>query len=975
MRRLSASMRCLIAACLFAPTLPAWSAPPSYIPPARGSEGSVLSLTGTWSLALDPERIGEEQGWHGRPLTTDSILIPGTLDVAGKGPLNLDRRADRLTRVRDYSGPAWYQTRFELPGSWQGRRVLLAMERTKASTVWLDGRKVGSQKSLVAEQVFDLGCNIGQGSHLLTVRIDNSERPPVGDPHQLSDATQTNWNGILGYVELRARDVVWIERVRVVPDVTAKQAVVELEIGRDGSLPLQGGELEFVVRRWNVADADGIEARTLKARFAADQDICRVVLPLGEDAPLWSEHSPALHRLAIRLSATNAGDFREVDFGLREFKAEGTQFCINGRATFLRGKHDACVFPLTGHAPMEVGEWLRVMRIAKDWGINHYRFHSWCPPRAAFAAADMLGIYLQPELPLWGALSSPPAGSDADVEMRRAEGDATERTDYLLGEGQGLMRAYANHASFVMFALGNELSGERGAMRALLDEIAKLEDRVLLAEGANNFLWAPSLAPGDDFWITNQTAGHYKAGCYFPDGRDKAVRGSFAVHTKGHVNNRHPSSCFDYRSAIAEVPVPVIGHESGQYQVYPAFDEIVKYTGVLRAHNFELYRERLEQAGMLDQWRDFHRASGALAALCYREEIEAALRTPGMGGFQLLDLQDFPGQGTALVGMLDAFMDSKGLIEPAEWREFCAPIVPLLRMQKVDWTQAETFKGQVEVANYGPGPLGNALLEWRLVDDTGKTLEGGRLQAGVLAQGGLTRMGEIAFSLARFDKAVELTLILDLPSGAARNRHRFWVYPERQPMDVAPDVLVTRSLNRTAIRALESGRKVLLFADQQGLARSIPGAFQPDFWCYPMFRKYDPPGTLGLLVDEDHPALRQFPTRFHSDWQWHPIVRHGCAMVLDGTPKDFRPIIQVIDNFERNHKLALAFEARVGEGRLLACSGALFNQPDSPACRQLLSSLLAYAAGDDFQPGQELTLDELVAVLAPKPDELQPAVR
>ena len=66
--------------------------------------------------------------------------------------------------------------------------------------------------------------------------------------------------------------------------------------------------------------------------------------------------------------------------------------------------------------------------------------------------------------------------------------------------------------------------------------------------------------------------------------------------------------------------VPVIVHEMGQWCVYPNFDEIKKYTGPLKPKNFEIFRDSLAAHGMLDQWRDFLRASGKLQALCYKEE-------------------------------------------------------------------------------------------------------------------------------------------------------------------------------------------------------------------------------------------------------------------------------------------------------------------------------------------------------------------
>jgi hypothetical protein len=939
----------------------------SYVPPSRGLQGRSITLSGEWAFELDPQKVGQAERWFARPLT-DRIRLPGTLDEGGKGTLNTESCTGKLTRVRTYSGPAWFQRTIDLPSVWSGKRVLFVVERAKTTRVWIDERLVGAQNTLTSEQVFDLGSSLQPGPHRLTVCVDNADRPPVGDPHQLSDETQTNWNGLLGRIELQMRDEVWIENVRTFPDVGNKRVRVVIALGQEQQGQTEvTGTVRLSARLWNAASTGTVEVASVTLNMVPHAKSIEGLLPLGADAQPWSEFSPSLYRLRVELTAdvkgTSVRDQQELDFGLREFTRKGTQFTINGRTTFLRGKHDACVFPLTGYAPMGVEEWSRVLRIAKDYGINHYRFHSWCPPEAAFAAADIVGIYMQPELPNWSSFGEPVKNITGDVELRNDGTPGVQRTAFLLAEGRRIFQAYANHPSFVMFALGNELGGSRPGMAALLAEYRTFDPRPLYAEGSNNFLGTPTLAPGDDYWTTVMTGGHYSSGLFYPDTRNHLVRGSFADHTTGHVNNRLPGTMHDYREALRGVPVPVIGHEIGQYQVFPNFREIAKYTGVLQARNFECFRERLERAGMLGQADRFVQASGALAVICYREDVEAALRTPGMGGFQLLDLQDFPGQGTALVGILDAFMESKGLITPQAWREFCGPTVPLLRMERYAWLQDEDFHATAELAHYGPTALHGVRMQWSVTDAKGVVCQEGTLQPTDVPQGSLTALGALKFELARFAAPAQYTLTLERADGSARNRYRFWVYPSEVQTHPPTGVVVTRALNATARRVLSSGGRVVVLPTASGLVRSVPGAFQADFWCYPMFKKYNPPGTLGILCDPAHPALAAFPTQFHSDWQWWPIVRRGRAMILDDTPATFQPFVQVIDNFYRNHKLALAFEAKVGNGRLLVCSGALVQQPDQAEARQLLSSLLSYAGSERFSPTQSLEWGTLEKIL------------
>ncbi|MNW23659.1 hypothetical protein D3C74_03660 [compost metagenome] len=117
----------------------------------------------------------------------------------------------------------------------------------------------------------------------------------------------------------------------------------------------------------------------------------------------------------------------------------------------------------------------------------------------------------------------------------------------------------------------------------------------------------------------------------------------------------------DFQAAIALRYIPVITHEIGQYAVYPDVTEIEQYNGVLRPVNLEVIQADLERKGVIGEVKKWVRGSGMLALQLYRDEIEAALRTPDLGGFQLLDLHDFPGQSTATVGILNAFWQSKGL--------------------------------------------------------------------------------------------------------------------------------------------------------------------------------------------------------------------------------------------------------------------------------------------------------------------------
>jgi hypothetical protein len=472
--------------------------------------------------------------------------------------------------------------------------------------------------------------------------------------------------------------------------------------------------------------------------------------------------------------------------------------------------------------------------------------------------------------------------------------------------------------------------------------------------------WDLSFADGDDFWVTGKTTA------------DLPARGSFfqGDFERGHIENFPPSTLVDYSSSIADVQVPVIGHETGQFQVSPDFNDIPKFTGVTRARNYETFRERLRSANMLDQADDFVKASGKLAVICYREDIEAALRTPDFGGFQLLDIQDFPGQGTALVGILNDFMEPKGLISPEEWSQFCNEVVPLLKMSKYTWTANEEFTGSIEIAHYGKENFNNAVVSWSVLNEKGESIREGKIARPVIVRGGLESIGNIAFNFAGMDLAQKLKILISIEGTRYLNAYDIWVYPESVDTGIPDGVMVSTALDAKTQAHLQKGGKAILFPVQDQLKNCINGAFQSDFWCYPMFaraainRGIEPaPGSLGFICDPESPLLKHFPTEFHSNWQWWHLVKNCRPIILDETPADYKPLIQTIDNFARNHKLGMVFETKYGKGSLLICAIDLLNLQDHPEARQLYYSILKYVKSEKFSPDKEISMEVLRKII------------
>ena len=647
----------------------------------------------------------------------------------------------------------------------------------------------------------------------------------------------------------------------------------------------------------------------------------------------------------------------------KDFHIEGTHFYANGHRIFLRGKHDAAVWPLTGHVEMSVEGWMKYLGICKEYGINHVRFHSWCPPEAAFVAADSLGIYLQPELPFWGSF-------DKKDERLMA---------FLHQEGENILREYGHHPSFRMMALGNELWGDIDKMKEFVDDFRKIAPDKYYTFGSNYYLGYQGIKEGMDYFTTCRIGGE-GWGKY-----NTHTRGSFSfadAYDGGMINHFHPNSTMNFDEACNKAGIPIISHETGQFQTYPDYREIKKYTGVLHPYNFEAFRRRLAAAGMLSQADDFHKASGLWSVKLYKADIEMDLRTRNMAGFQLLDIQDYPGQGSAFVGILDAFMESKGITTPEEWRQWCSPVVPLLEVEKFCFEDGEKIQAKVKVANYGGSSLYGKKLKWKIGDAEGVmnifTYDEGLIDVGVLDE-------EISA-----DKPTKLNVSLNIEETEARNSYELWVYPKKAMEKKG--VIIAKDLNDEVVKVLEKGGKVLwmptasshFVAADDTLSQvdnatpyTVGGLFQTDYWNYRMFKticennkKKVSPGTLGILTNPEHPIFKGFPTEMHTNWQWFPVIKESHPLVLDNFAKDYRPIVQVIDNIERNHKLGLVMEWKVGAGKLLVCMSNLEKAARYPEGKAFYQSVIDYMRSADFNPSAEITVDKLKKKLAEKPRQV-----
>lgn len=836
-----------------------------------GLQAQSISLAGEWNVELG--KSGSAFAMSKRALQGEAkrAILPGTIDTNRLGFAPKDTmETTHLTRLYAYKEAARYSRTINIPKDWKKKPVELFLERTRPTWVYVDGELVDSCSFISTPQRYLLPKKVKRGKHLLEIVVDNGRGVPeqvYGSSHAYTEDTQTNWNGIIGRIELQL--------------------------------------------------ASSVESKSAETLTGA--------------IPSRSVASP---------SALQMPDFA------KDFHIKGAHFYANGHRIFLRGKHDAAVWPLTGHVEMSVEGWMKYLGTCKEYGINHVRFHSWCPPEAAFVAADSLGIYLQPELPFWGSF-------DKKDERLMA---------FLHQEGENILREYGHHPSFRMMALGNELWGDIDKMKEFVDDFRKIAPDKYYTFGSNYYLGYQGIKEGMDYFTTCRIGGE-GWGKY-----NTHTRGSFSfadAYDGGMINHFHPNSTMNFDEACDKAGIPIISHETGQFQTYPDYREMKKYTGVLHPYNFEVFRRRLAAAGMLSQADDFHKASGLWSVKLYKADIEMDLRTRNMAGFQLLDIQDYPGQGSAFVGILDAFMESKGITTSEEWRQWCSPVVPLLEMKKFCFEDGEKIQAKVKVANYGGTSLYGKKLMWKIGDAEGVmnifTYDEGLIDVGILDE-------EISA-----DKPAKLNVSLNIEGTEARNSYELWVYPKKALEKKG--IIIARDLNQEVVKVLEKGGKVLWMPDS--LPYTVGGLFQTDYWNYRMFKticennkKKVSPGTLGILTNPEHPIFKGFPTEMHTNWQWFPVIKESHPLVLNNFAKDYRPVVLVIDNIERNHKLGLVMEWKVGAGKLLVCMSDLEKAAKYPEGKAFYQSVLSYMRSADFNPSAEITVDELMKKLAEEPRKI-----
>ena len=882
-----------------------------------------LSLAGTWELALDSLSQGPKELTFG-----STIQLPGTLEEASIGkkrtiPSGSDYRLllqTGIVKKYTYIGKAWYRKKITVPSSTKGKTALLTLESVKwKSTLYIDGKEIGSENSLSIPHRYDITEYLDPGEHEIMICIDNSRQLNFigagtgwGQP----------WNGIQGDFLISFLDKSYITKVSIFPNEAEKKLRVKVS----GTFASGREKIQFRIKEKD-------SGKTLANSVVIVNPSNEYMLAYNAEITPWDELNPSLYLLECTLLKRSrpVQNYTET-FGFRKIEAKGKQLVLNGSPVFLRGT-------LGGGGGTDVSEWEKIFGIAKSYGLNHFRFHSHCPPEAAFEVADRMGVYLQVECPIWSANY----GSDSSV------------VSYINEEAVRIIEEYGNHPSFLLMATGNEMAGDFQVMNKMISKLKSMDDRFLYAVTSFSFQEGHGMypEPEDDFFVTQWTDAGW-------------VRG------QGYFDLEYPGFDQDFGHATDHIPVPVVTHEIGQHTFFPDLKVIDKYENLSEyiPVGYKAIKADLEKKGLSSIAEDYVQASGKLQVILYKEEVERALKTYGISGFQLLGIRDGGGNP---IGVLNDFWEPKKYVDSTEFRQFCSEFVPLAWFEKAVFTRDEALKIEVGAANFYQ-TLHNGKLICEVSDHSGKILERKELSVKKLTKGKTEKYGRLEFDLSMIRTPEQLSLSLRLEGTDYKNTWPVWVYPAEVSVN-NEEVLVTSSFHE-AEKALNKGQKVLLSPPLERI-KGNAGIFIPVFWSpthFDHWERVSETGTMSLLLDSKHPAFSLFPTESHSNWQWWDLCKQSQTVNIDSL--NVQPLIQVIDNYYKNRSLTNLFEAKVGKGLLVFSAIDLLSDLDERIeARQLRFSLVEYMKSSQFDPKKEISLQSLMQNFKVKDFWIYPAAK
>lgn len=858
----------------------------------------ALSLSGEWRFKLDPKSVGEKDGWFGSDTQfTERIRVPGCWDAQGKGIpgaittiANADDTEPHVRTISAYNGDAWYKRAFRIPRSWRGKVIWLNIggvnDRAK---VWVNGRAAGSHDGYCTGFRLDVTNLVEYDKpNQCAILVSNAPRPE-GNLEGCFDF-YTNWGGIYRDVWLESTETSYIEGVRITPDITAGSINVETNVvGRTDGI------------RFTVFSQEG--------KKIASADSGKIVIP---NPKLWSPNSPYLYRLRAELIAAGKTVDSVIErFGMREIAVKGNRIMLNGKPIFLRGYGDDCIYPITVAPPASKEHYLKELRRAKSYGFNFARHHTWIPLPEHLDAADEVGILVQMEMPTGAHPFTDPSPFLAQLWR---------------DELQRVMVANANHPSWIILSMGNELGDALNdeAVRKVyfgLTALARKLDPtrlVIVTSGSTT-----PLPPEEPF---------YSRGVYGVTPLSDAAEG-LSGWIAGHDR-------------------PYVWHEMGYYASYPDVDLRAKYTGGAIPFWLNEAARVAEEKGFADMLPTYVRNSVRLQQVCLKWSMELARKIPDLAGFEWWTFKD---NSWPTEGIVDDFTDPKRGVDIEAIRRLNSDTVLLLADEPRTARSGEKLELKVRISNFGE-PI-KSDLHWEL----GKAVSGS-IPGLTVDKYGLSDLTPLNITLP--EVKLPAKYVLHLEFSGAKNEWPVWVFPEARPNPKLPNVRMSSMLSEDVISFAENGGRVLLISRKArtGLAERSCAEESPDI-PYPLYfaptywgAAHAPGGgNLGTVI-ADHPALGTFPHEGFCDLQFLSLLQGVNRADLDALPVRVNPIVRSITDWRLGANAAYIYEVKIGKGGLLVTTlnfeeGLASKRPEA---EWLLQELLSYCASGDFQPAAEI---------------------
>lgn len=871
----------------------------------------IINLHGIWRYETDDKDIGISEKFFKRKLKNDGFTVPGSAcdNKIGAQALPFTEMTKETVRSLipkyDYKGALWLQTDFECEDL-TNKDVCLFLERVNiASDCYIDGEKIGRQIiEISTPHIYDLSKKLTKGKHTLTLRIDNRDLLNIEElASGYSFDTQSIWLGIIGKAEIRIKDIANIDALRVFP----YDNKIRCDVVINSSCSLPDSRIDAVLSL-SVTAPDGtrLQTQTHNITLFNRKQTVHIDYPI-ENPMLWDEYNTNLYTVTATLKTPEGNDEICENFGMRRVWVKDKQLMINNKPLSLRGTTDCAIFPLTGYPPHDEEFWLSLMKTVKEYGLNFVRFHSWVPPHAAFSAADKLGVYILCEMPLW---------LNYDVCTNDAGGDMIHR-DYYTREALNISHTFGNHPSFIMFSNGNELLGDFAMLEDITTQIKALDDRRLYTMTSN---FDHPAAPCEDFLLAFEIYGQ-------------------RVRLQVFHDVISEDTCINYDKAVNASPLPIISFEVGQYCVYPDVDSTKDYTGNLLPLNFEIIKKDMINKGIYHRLSDYIYASGRFSTMMYKEELEAALRTKGMGGISLLSLTDYTGQGTATIGALDAFYKPKGFLEAEEFCRYSSDIVPLFEAKRL-FKNTDTLNAKLGVYNNSENQTEDILYTLTL-SDNGNTVYETK-----------TKDNTVSIPLDFIKKPTMLTVTLSALEHS--NSWYIFVYTD-DTSDFDVPVIRTKSELEHAIK---NKQKCVFSMDADNAVSYAQGVFKPIFWSPAYFKSTR---TSGMLIHNDNPLFDNFPTMDIPSFQWKHPVDKSISLDISSFPHDFYAIVEPIPNFFENIVRSPLFEADIDGARILFTGFDL--SADDMASVALKNAMAKYVNSDKFKPKYKLDKDVILKLI------------